>query len=592
MIYLNAQSVSTNEYTSDLFGANILANRDQLGEDGTYDEAAEHLGVENIRYPGGSLTEDYFDLSNPNNTEAIDPDTGRTIELLPYDEFMSYAEENNIDVSIVLPTRNFLSEERDENGHRMAAIDEDELRGFIQDTLDGEYGSPTINSFEIGNEYWGSGEMSTLEYGRVSSRMAEILDDEISNHPNAANFENLDILVQNGQNYGSARLTDDYDHLLTGEEQLAAINEDYGLQLGENYIFSSGDIAWPKVANAIILSEYDTDEERDAVDGLSVHIYSKGEDNPNSRDYDLRTIEQTWFEELGELNLSVTEWNLKASRRSWNPEEEYGLKQAHEMLNMTEAFVAHGVDAGYVWAVQQNNLTNLSGNEGHETAPRVPGEMFRWMNESLTDTHPISFNGPNDRETEEVEEDTSVHAFYGEDSFVSFIASNTEDDITSEVDFSQIIETTGTIRIEVLGVAEGENPTSPDATASIRTLDPNEVFVDGVLTVDLNAYEIIRIEMDSPVYTEEFEALVDEAEVETEPDDLIVTPEPPIIPATAEPEPEPEPAPEHTIDEREDRESPSAEAEDDGMPADGGSDMGGFGALLGLLPLLALLGGF
>ena len=208
MIYLNAQSLGANEYTSDIFGANVLSSRDKIGEEGTYDEKVEALGVDHIRYPGGSLTEDYFDLRDPNKSSAIDPDTGNQVDLIPYSDFMAYAEENDIDVTVVLPTRYYLSQETDENGHRTEAIDDAVLREFIRDTLNGEYGEPTVRAFEIGNEYWGSGEMSALEYGRVSSRMAEIIQDEISKHPEADVFEDIDILVQNGQNYGSSRLSD------------------------------------------------------------------------------------------------------------------------------------------------------------------------------------------------------------------------------------------------------------------------------------------------------------------------------------------------------------------------------------------------
>ena len=258
MIYLTARTVSGQQYTQEIFGANILASRDQLGEDGTYDNAAEALGVQHIRYPGGSLTEDYFDLSNPDNTTAIDPDTGREVELLPYTEFMTYAEENDIDVTIVLPTRNFLTEETDANGHRFADVDENALRGFIQDTLNGEHGSPTIRAFEIGNEYWGSGEMDSLEYGRVASQMAQILNDELDSHSEGDTaYSEVDVLVQNGQNYGSARLVGDYDHLDTAEEQLEAIMEDYNVELDESFVFNSGNISWARVANEIILSEFD-----------------------------------------------------------------------------------------------------------------------------------------------------------------------------------------------------------------------------------------------------------------------------------------------------------------------------------------------
>jgi len=49
------------------FGANILATRDRLGPDGTYDDMANQLGINAVRYPGGSLTERY--LTSPTQTK-------------------------------------------------------------------------------------------------------------------------------------------------------------------------------------------------------------------------------------------------------------------------------------------------------------------------------------------------------------------------------------------------------------------------------------------------------------------------------------------------------------------------------------------
>ncbi|CUH63582.1 Alpha-L-arabinofuranosidase [Thalassovita gelatinovora] len=583
MIYLNAQTISGQQYNQEIFGANILASRDQLGEDGTYDNAAAALGVQHVRYPGGSLTEDYFDLSNPDNTSAIDPDTGREVELLPYTEFMTYAEENDIDVTIVLPTRHFLTEETDANGHRFANVDEASLRGFIQDTLNGEHGSPTIRAFEIGNEYWGSGEMDSLEYGRVSSQMAQILNEEIDNHSEGDTaYSEVDILVQNGQNYGSARLIGDYDHLDTAEEQLEAIMEDYNVELDESFVFNSGEISWARVANEIILSEFDTAEERDAVDGVIAHIYSRGDGSPNSREYDLNVIDSTWGEQIDGLDTYVTEWNLRANRTNWDPEEQYGLRQAHEILNMTEVFVEHDVEAAHIWAVQQNNLTNLAGNEGDDGRLTVPGEMFRMMNESLVDTRPVSFEGSGNREHELAEEDTSVHGFYAEDRMVLFIASNTEDTQQSVIDLSQIMSGAGEMHIDVLGVKDGYNPTSPESLAEVTTLDPDQVFDNGILTTQMDGYEIIRVEIDNPDYTADFMSALNgapKAEDEVV-DDLIETPVIPEVPAAAEDEA--------------DAADAGDDSEDDGMTDAGDSDGGGSGGMglaLAILPFLALLGG-
>ncbi|MCG7492516.1 type I secretion protein [Thalassobius sp. Cn5-15] len=585
MITLNAHGLGANEYTEELFGANILASRDQIGADGTFDEKVAALGIDHIRYPGGSLTEDYFDLTDPDKASAIDPDTGREVELLPYSEFMAYAEENDIDVTVVLPTRNYLSAEDDASGHRTAEVDEDALRTFVRDTLNGEYGDPTIRGFEIGNEYWGSGEMDALEYGRVSSRMAEIVNDEINNHPQSELFQDIDILVQNGQNYGSSRLSDSYDHILEGNDQLAAVMSDYGLDLDPDvFMYNNGEVAWPKVMNEIIISEFDTQAEMDAVDGLAFHIYSKGADNVNSRDFDLRSAEQTWDEHFDGLEKHVTEWNLKASR-SWEVEEEYGLKQAHEMLNMTEEFTEHGVESGFVWAVQQNNLTNLAGNEGDEGPLNVPGEMFRMMNEVLPNTTAIDLSPADGTEHEVVEEDTAVHSFYSDDTFVTFIASNSEEPHQTQIDFSQILDAGGTMRVEVLGVEDGYNPTDSRSPAEVTELDPADVFKDGVFTADLDAYEIMRVVVDNPNYTEEFERAVAPEPDDPDPEavgDSVPDPGDPIIPTI----------PDNNSDLNYPDDTEENQQLADESPDDDGGMAGGLGGLLGLLPLLALLGGF
>ena len=229
---LDPRSVADNEFNAALFGGNILATRDQLGDSGTYDNVAANLGLESIRYPGGSLTEHYFDLAAPDNDTVTDINSGQPINFLPYSEFMTYAENTAKSVTIVLPTQKYLSLQVDANGDRYAQIDEETLRGFVKDTLDGIYGAPAIRFFEIGNEYWGSGQMSSVEYGRVSSRMAEVVNDELS-HQNGADsaFSDTDIVVQMGENYNYARLNEEYNSYATEAEKIAALNDDYSLDL-------------------------------------------------------------------------------------------------------------------------------------------------------------------------------------------------------------------------------------------------------------------------------------------------------------------------------------------------------------------------
>ncbi|SEM69817.1 hypothetical protein SAMN04488077_10737 [Roseovarius tolerans] len=52
---LALEEIAQNAYTSAHFGGNILATGDRLGADGTFDETAEALNIEFLRYPGGAL---------------------------------------------------------------------------------------------------------------------------------------------------------------------------------------------------------------------------------------------------------------------------------------------------------------------------------------------------------------------------------------------------------------------------------------------------------------------------------------------------------------------------------------------------------
>ena len=211
--------------TNGLFGANVLATRSNLEPGGTYDQLIQELGVGSFRYPGGSLTERYFDITNPNATEVYDRDTGEARDFIPLNEALSYAGTEGLSVTVVIPTRDFLTDEMDENGDRFAAFDEDVLRGFVRDVVSGEHGEAEIDAFELGNEYWGSGQMSSVEYGRLASEMAVIIDDELD-----LNNSDASIIVQSGTNFNFARLSDQNGDDMSGQEILDDLNETYGLE--------------------------------------------------------------------------------------------------------------------------------------------------------------------------------------------------------------------------------------------------------------------------------------------------------------------------------------------------------------------------
>ncbi|MGK8233156.1 type I secretion protein [Roseovarius sp. MS2] len=558
---LSIEDVGGPSFTAAHFGGNLLATRDVVGTNGTFADTAATLGMAHLRYPGGALTENCAciyeadRLSEPPRTTDEPVQTSVT-------EMFSYATQAGIALTLVLPTRDFLTDVSDENGHRFADVDEAAVRQFIADIAEGNFGTaPVIQAFEIGNEYWGSGEMNTVEYGRLASEMALIVEDEMSRHPASPQFADTDILVQMGTNHGVSDLSGLFDG--TGSEQLAAANQMFGLSLSEEgYIYSSGEVAWSKVNNAILMDQFDTDAERAAVDGIVAHIYSRGEDVPGSRYFELSQIRDTWLEEMPDLKVYATEWNLKRTVGDTR-EEEFGLKQAHEMLNIVEAFHWGGVDAAHAWALQLNSRTALAEVEG-DAEMRVAGEMFRLMNEVLPGTRPLALVGSAGRETELQGTTADVHSFYAQDRLVTFIASTSDGQSEQVVDFNNLVTQSGEVSITRLGVAEGENPTFTSAEPQITHEDASALLADGILIADLAPREILMIEMSNPTFTD---AVREIAAQDVPADDPVL----PMLPPEAPPQDQNNP--------------PDQQAEDEGK------DDGGFvSTLLGVLPLLFFAG--
>ena len=485
-------------YTTDHFGANILSTRDRLGDEGTYDEAVDRLGVGTIRYPGGSLTERYFDITDPDQEMTQHYLTGADQPLLPMSDFMAFAEATGRAVLIVLPTRTQLSQQADSNGDRFAVIDEDALRTFLQDTLDGLYGSPRIAGFEIGNEYWDSGQMTSVEYGRVASTMARIINEELSAHPDAETlFADTQILVQMGLANGYANLSSRYTG--TAEEQLAQVSADYNLPLDNSFIYSSGKVAWAKVANQLVIREFDTPEEQASVDGIVAHVYSRGEFQTSSHSFELRTLTKAWGEDFPDAKPVVTEWNVRAPGR--DAQNDFGLVQAGEMLDLMQVFGLYEVSSAYVWAVQQGSQSNLSGDEG-KPVDKVAGAFFRMMSEDLPGTRAIVLQGAAPKESEIVLENAEVHVFAGPEKMVVYFQSLSPDSShETTVDLSGLVTGFESIRMTKLGVEPGDAPGSSSARPVITELSPEDHHDNGFLSVNLGPREIVQVTIEGVDFT-------------------------------------------------------------------------------------------
>lgn len=492
--------------SSELFGGNLLAPTVPLTGEASYQEAIEYLGVTGLRFPGGSLTEFAFDISDPDRSVVYNPDLDVTWNMIGLTEFMTFAGSQDHDVTLVIPTRTYLTAQTDENGNRYANVDEDGLRAFITKVVTGEYGSATIEAFEIGNEYWGSGQMNAVEYGRLASEMSLIINDELSK---AGNYE-TDILVQKGNNFDYSRISDDYLGF-TPEQALSDLNSKYAISLAEDAIFSDGNVNWAYVNAKLIMSEFETSEEWAAVDGVVTHIYSRGDAAEETRYFDLDQVNKTWIAENPQLEIYITEWNLK-SEPNLNSEEDYGLFQAQEVLNIMEEFVRTGVDNAHVWPLVQNTSNPLAEGTDYSGATS-PGEMFALMSETLPGKTLLDLN-PANRDTEATEGSVSTHMFAGENELALYIMNTSKTSgAVADVDLSAFLKDFGSVEALVLGVADGQAAGDTSSAPVVEELD-GEVFSDGFLEATLSPGEIMQIVFTDVVPTNAFSPAWEEANVQ------------------------------------------------------------------------------
>jgi hypothetical protein len=516
-IQLSAANCILGECADDaLFGGNILASRGSMSGPGSYEEGIQALSVSGLRYPGGSLTEHYFDIENPDASTAIHAETGEISTFIPISEFLSYAEENGHAVTIVVPTWYQLTEETDAEGNRSAEIDEEALRDFIHDVASGVYGSPEIAGIEIGNEYWGSGKMNAVEYGRVSSEMSFIINDELKlvNEVHGIETESVNVLVQMGTNFGVSNLAVEYEGW-GAEGVIDDLSAKYpGADISYDNIRGNGEVNWAEVNNELVIMSFDTPEKMEAVDGVIAHVYTYGTGDQTRGLYNLDIINNVWMEKEGfeGLEIHVTEWNMK-STSSLDRAEDYGLFQAHEMLNIVENFMEAGVDQGHVWPLIQNTSNPLSVGFDY-SGPTVPGQMFSMMSENLPGKSVVDFSPGSDRSTEYFGEDVDIHAFVGGGDMVLYIASTAEETTITDIDMSGFVAGFDAMEVSVLGVGEGQNPGSTRSDADLQELDAETVFRDNVLEVDLDRGEIMQVVIRGLTPAEGFEPLmnaIDEA---------------------------------------------------------------------------------
>jgi hypothetical protein len=162
------------------FGANFLLGRDSFS--GTFNEKIDYMNVNLLRYPGGGIAEETFDINNPNDVPASLTGTFEGLS-----NFLAICASSDIAAVIVIPTKIYAD-----------SLDQGvaDLATFVERLNSGEFGNPEGVILEIGNEYYVNNssevpELTAQQYGEIAVEFAKTIVD-------LANF-NPKIAIQTGK---------------------------------------------------------------------------------------------------------------------------------------------------------------------------------------------------------------------------------------------------------------------------------------------------------------------------------------------------------------------------------------------------------
>ncbi|AUC51806.1 hypothetical protein CDO87_00735 [Sagittula sp. P11] len=345
---------------SDHFGANALqlVNVDahgHLGPTDGFQSAAQTLGLNHFRYPGGG-TENVIDITRLDNG-GIREEVRRFLDWVRD----SGTSDEPGKVTIVLPTKTDLPASQ--------------IEDFVYLLLK-EYG-PLIEAFEIGNEY------SIGRYDPNYDRSA---------HPEEnPNGDFVSSMTEAEYGVAANRVINaslDAMDRVAAETTGPAHDPKILLQIGEiqgaaSTYKGSGSF---DMANEAIVS-FLNGRARAAVDGGVAHYYynrSHEDDQSFTHEwYEYRSLDwriQNFSAWLGhDVELYITEWNVLASNYN-----QLGAASAGILLEQFEFMVQAGVQDAFIWPLQHRTGTNVAGNrQVDEIDLTMGGTAFQMMADTL-----------------------------------------------------------------------------------------------------------------------------------------------------------------------------------------------------------------
>lgn len=508
------ESFSGTVIGSEMFGSNFVASFDYefATGSGALDTLSE-LGVSVFRFPGGSVTEmEFTNLSFLTGDWGIDTYldlNGNPANMMTLHDFFQSASAVGTDAQLVIPTRVAFDQSAGQAlyfgtyGER-TEIDEhyyELLDGYLDEAFtEAEASGVQITQFEIGNEFWGSGQMTASEYGFLAAELTAYLGEK---------YPGVDIVIQ------LLSSTNEYSPLAPRTVYLEPIGSgDFSVHYnpqndnvnGQDWIEATmpgqgsvatqiRDIGADFVQNPAALEN---------LDGVVDHVYfDAGFSGIDSqRDFALNYPFTLFSNITGRQNLElyITEWSPRNatsanlyldSANQNNSGNANGLQLAHTTLEAFFELASNGVDGASYWPLTFGN-PNIDSRVLIDTTEldlTFSGATFQMLASSVIGLRPfLDF---------EVAGEIDVHGFTDDSRTVFFVGER-----------SGQVGQTHNVNLEVGKFRPSQhyfvNVTtlnSDDGSFDMINTDPSILHHAGytqsseVISLDMNAWDLSRVEL-------------------------------------------------------------------------------------------------
>lgn len=497
------EDFSSDPVSSQMFGTNYVTSFDYEFVAGTDElDLLAELGIQAFRFPGGSITETVFTeasfITGNWDTRKYTDEFGNVTTLTTLSDFMEAASAVGADVQLVIPTRVAFDLSAGQAlyegsyGNR-TALDDDYykmLDRYIEEAIfEARSRGVSIVRFEIGNEFWGSGEMTAAEYGYVAATLTEYL---------SSKYPSVDVITQIVSSANQFSPLGDRTVFLEadghGDFIIHTAEPDNSVDFIKATIPGSGNAGaqTQSIADQFLLNPKAISQ----LDGIVEHVYfDAGFGGIDSqRDFSLEYPYRVFVNALGlpDLDYFITEWSPRNplwATDAFNFGDANGLSYAH---SVTEAFfelVSHGVDGANFWPLTFGNPSMDSRVlvDTSELDLTFGGAMFQMLSEFTIGLVPVL--------DYEKSNEIDIHGFKNDSTFTMIVAERGGDWSTPEgveIDLGEF-QPSNEYFIDITTMKSDNGLLEDISSSPVMITGGGEVSNGSIIELSLSSYEIAAV---------------------------------------------------------------------------------------------------